>query len=138
MSTSEDAVIPRRLIRNLLWDRAYPLTLRATINKLHDSASLLEPALYRSEEVNEILKKYPEYRKTYDHFPRKIMKADMARLLILYDQGGWYFDLDIKPAENSLNDFIHIYEKMMSWCLSKGGFAAIHRRGIPITPNFPR
>jgi hypothetical protein len=110
MGTTEDAVIPRRLIRNLLWDRTYPITLRATISKLHKSASLLEPTLYTSEEITEILRKYPEYRETYNNFPRKIMKADMARLLILYDQGGWYFDLDIKPAKNSMNDFIGNFE----------------------------
>jgi hypothetical protein len=137
MSISEDEVIPRRLIRNLLWDRSYPVTLRSTINKLHRSASLLEPVLYTSGEVLEILEKYPEYRETYHNFPRKIMRADMARLLILYDHGGWYFDLDIKPAQNSMDDFIRVYEHRDAVVFIEGVVRGDSRKRDPDYDGYP-
>ena len=109
-SNSSGNRIPRKLIRTLLWDRSYPLKLRPVIRRLHESASSLKPVLYRAEDIEAILEKHPAYAETYHNLPRRIMKADMSRLLILYEYGGWYFDLDIRATKNSLDDLIRNYE----------------------------
>jgi hypothetical protein len=51
--------------------------------------------LWNKDMFDELLRKYPRY----DNLPmkRKVQKADLARLLILYDEGGHYFDLDCVP-----------------------------------------
>jgi mannosyltransferase OCH1-like enzyme len=82
--------IPGRLIRTLLWDRSYPVRLRRAIRRLHASAPSLQPVLYREADIERILEKHPEYRNTYANLSHRIMKADMSRLLILHEFGGWY------------------------------------------------
>lgn len=56
--------------------------------------------LWNRDMVNKLIDKYPEYKEIVNLFNRKVQLADLVRLLILYDEGGHYFDLDCVPNKN--------------------------------------
>lgn len=60
-----------------------------------------EVKLWGPKELEPILKKYPEWKKLYESVPRNIQRADIARLIVVYDQGGFYFDLDCNTTRRS-------------------------------------
>jgi mannosyltransferase OCH1-like enzyme len=53
--------------------------------------------LWSSEDIDDLLNDYPEYKQIYSDFRYDIQRIDFARLLILYHHGGLYLDLDVKP-----------------------------------------
>ena len=63
--------------------------------------------LWDGKMVDALLDKYPRYKEIVPSFERKVQKADLARLLILYDEGGHYFDLDCIPTERNLYDYLN-------------------------------
>lgn len=62
--------------------------------------------LWREDDIDELLTKYPEYRKFYNEFRHPIQKVDFIRYLILYDQGGIYVDCDVCP----IGDVSYLFE----------------------------
>lgn len=48
---------------------------------------------------------YPTLKAAYNSLPYDIQRADLARYLILYHEGGYYADLDTFPNALSINDF---------------------------------
>lgn len=58
--------------------------------------------LWNRKQVDQLLSKYPEFNELSSTFTRKVQKADLARYLIIYEHGGFYFDLDCRPDNNSL------------------------------------
>ena len=38
---------------------------------------------------------YPEVRRMYDSYAHWVMRADVARYLVLHKYGGWYVDMDV-------------------------------------------
>tara|TARA_R110001599_G_scaffold342117_1_gene563575 strand:+ start:314 stop:1291 length:978 start_codon:yes stop_codon:yes gene_type:complete len=61
--------------------------------------------MWGKQEADELINKYPEYKKLYENFRFPIQKADFIRYLILYDQGGVYIDCDIAP----IHDINHLF-----------------------------
>lgn len=61
--------------------------------------------LWDRQQVNILLKKYPQYQKLYDDYKYDIQRIDFARYLILFDLGGIYIDLDIKI----IDDIHHLF-----------------------------
>lgn len=61
----------------------------------------IEHKLWSSNDIIELLNDYPEYKEIYSNFRYDIQRIDFARLLILYDRGGLYLDLDVKPVPNA-------------------------------------
>lgn len=62
-----------------------------------------------------ILKHYPWFLKTYDEFPKKIMRIDSTRVFYLHKYGGLYTDLDIeclKPIQGLLGSHDLILARM--------------------------
>lgn len=59
-------------------------------------------SLWGRKAVDELLSKYPELQNLCSTFNRKVQKADLARYLIIYEHGGFYFDLDCRPEAHSL------------------------------------
>jgi mannosyltransferase OCH1-like enzyme len=55
--------------------------------------------LHPGEKMNKLISELNEkdLLKVYNSVPERIMQVDIARLIILYLYGGFYFDLDIKP-----------------------------------------
>ena len=62
--------------------------------------------VWNRTEVEDLFKQYPMWDDLYHRLPLPIMKADLARLLIIYDQGGTYMDLDAFPYDNNLFQFL--------------------------------
>lgn len=62
--------------------------------------------LWNKTDIENLLSRpeYQGYQETYNQLPRNIQKADFIRYLIVYDQGGFYFDLDCRPSTFSLLD----------------------------------
>ncbi|KAJ5593144.1 hypothetical protein N7537_010048 [Penicillium hordei] len=70
--------------------------------------SMLEPQnytikLWTDDDILKLINdKYPWLLPTYIGYPHNIQRADIARLLVVYTEGGIYADLDVYPrsAEN--------------------------------------
>jgi len=69
----------------------------------------IEHTLWGKEEIESLLEDYPEYKDLYYGFRYDIQRIDFARLLILYDKGGLYLDLDIQPFADE--DIKYIFER---------------------------
>jgi len=109
MTTTDNQAIPNRIIRTLLWDKEVPEDYRANIDSFARSSQNMETVWYGSTEVEACLELLPQYRDVYEGMSRNIMRADMARLLLLYVHGGWYFDLDIKPQGHTIDAMVKQY-----------------------------
>ena len=85
-----------------------------------------EHSLWTEASIRALLKKYPHYYEDlYDSFPQPIMRVDLARLLILYEYGGLYLDLDLFPVK-SLDDFFeNRYELFVKWAGHNDPYNAI-------------
>ena len=82
--------------------------------------------LWGKDEIESLLEDYPEYKELYYGFRYDIQRIDFARLLILYDRGGLYFDLDVQPFEEA--EIKYIFEKQFfiaRWNNSKLPYNAI-------------
>lgn len=62
--------------------------------------------LWGPKEVNELLARYPDAKRVYDQVPRNVQRADIARYVIILDQGGFYMDCDAGPKHFSLLNFL--------------------------------
>ena len=69
----------------------------------------IEHTLWGKKEIEDLIEKYPQYKELYYGFRYDIQRIDFARLLILYDRGGLYLDLDIYPFQDA--DIKFIFEK---------------------------
>jgi mannosyltransferase OCH1-like enzyme len=75
-----------------------------------------EHSLWTESGIKALLKKYPSYyTDLYNSFPQYIMKCDLARLLILYEYGGLYCDLDLFPVKSLDHFFENRYELFVKW-----------------------
>jgi hypothetical protein len=74
--------IPRRFADNIqAWQRALPQ---------------LSVKVWDRSDCRQLLKKYQELNWIFQLRP--VQQADLLRLLVTYDEGGWYNDLDTCPA----------------------------------------
>jgi Glycosyltransferase sugar-binding region containing DXD motif len=77
--------IPKRFADNLeTWNRALPQ---------------LSVKVWNRRRCFELLKKYHELSWVFQLRP--VQQADVVRLLVIYDQGGWYNDLDTRPIPDT-------------------------------------
>lgn len=51
--------------------------------------------------VETLMGKYPEWETLYRNLSRPVQQADLARYVIVFDQGGFYFDLDNVPVDSA-------------------------------------
>jgi mannosyltransferase OCH1-like enzyme len=56
--------------------------------------------LWDEPRVNALIEEYPEFHGILDRYERMIQKIDVARLIIIYTQGGIYLDMDTKALKN--------------------------------------
>lgn len=68
-----------------------------------DLSPSYEVFLWTDKRIAELFNRseYRYLRETYQRYPYAIQRADLSRLLILYDQGGIYADLDVFPGQLS-------------------------------------
>lgn len=74
--------------------------------KVYCNKNNIDHTLWGKEQIEDLLNGYPEYKQLYEDFRYDIQRIDFARLLILYDRGGLYLDLDIQPFEGEKIDYI--------------------------------
>jgi hypothetical protein len=60
--------------------------------------------LYDDEKADKLMKKYPEFYDMYKNVEHPVMKVDILRIMILYDKGGFFIDLDVIPFTKNLNN----------------------------------
>ena len=69
-------------------------------SKYVDNSYLLGP-----NEINKEVQSYPDnkLRELWNRIPWWIVKSDLSRLLVIYNNGGFYFDIDCKINKNFKN-----------------------------------
>lgn len=88
-----------------LWDTSpLPLKYKKCIQGWRDQG--WEIKVWNKFEVEEVLREYPVWWTLYQNFDRRVQAADLARYVIVYDQGGFYFDCDCSPGSLSLKDHL--------------------------------
>ena len=55
--------------------------------------------LWNDDMCTKLINKYPEFKKMYNSVREPVMRADIMRFLILYDEGGMYVDMDVFPLK---------------------------------------
>ncbi len=86
-----------------LWDDGdLPDSFQANVNEWKKQGWTVH--VWNGEEVDQLLEKYPAFKEVAATFDRKVQKADLARYLIVYEYGGFYFDLDCEPKKGCLFD----------------------------------
>ncbi len=70
--------------------------------------------LWREDDIDKLLLKYPQFRKLYDNFKYPIQRVDFIRYLILYDKGGIYIDCDISPI-GDVSSLFELEEFFVKW-----------------------
>lgn len=96
--------VPKILHRTLLWDDDVPKDVKPMYDKFNNENSDWEVKLWRKKDVDDLFDKY-KLTDMLNSCKVKIQKADLARYLIIYDQGGCYCDFDIK-SDYTLNDIL--------------------------------
>lgn len=54
--------------------------------------------LWNRELIEQVMKQYPVWWELYQRLPRPVQKADLARYVLIYQEGGFYFDCDCPPT----------------------------------------
>ena len=88
-----------------LWDDfdSLPRAFRRNMEDWHRQG--FDVKLWNKERCEDLLHSRPEYGRIvdmYQSFKRNVQKADLIRYCIVYDQGGFYMDLDALPGDDSL------------------------------------
>lgn len=73
-----------------------------------------EIRVWRRLDIDKLLNKYPEIERAYRKVERNVQRADIARYLIIYDQGGFYMDCDCSPRCFSLLRFLQRKNSLQS------------------------
>jgi len=64
-------------------------------SKIYDiNSKLYEIKVWNEEDLDNLIKKYPEFVEMYNSFPNRFYKIDFMRPLILHSEGGFYMDMD--------------------------------------------
>jgi len=75
----------------------------------------IEHTLWTESGIKALLQKYPIYENLYNTLPQYIMKCDLARLVILYEYGGLYLDLDLYPVKSLEDYFQNRHDLFVRW-----------------------
>lgn len=98
--------IPKRIIQTGK-SANLPLKEKASVCNLKLLNPDFEYLFFDDQQVEVFIDiRFPQYRQLFDSFPYRIQKYDFFRYLAVYDNGGFYFDLDVFLA-SSLNDLLN-------------------------------
>ena len=67
------------------------------------------------DKIKQLVAKYPDVERLYNYFPRMIMKIDLAKLIIMYEYGGVYVDMDmtsLRPIDPLLQNAKLIFSEL--------------------------
>jgi len=79
--------------------------------KVFCSDNKIQNVLWSKKEIEGLLEDYPEYKDFYFNLRHDIQRVDFARLLILFDRGGLYLDLDVRPFSKEGKNIIKLFEE---------------------------
>jgi mannosyltransferase OCH1-like enzyme len=121
MQKKSPMIIPRviHFVYGIWSTKPMPAYFAETIKLWQDRAWTTK--LWNKQQCEELIKKYPQYSEIYYKLPRNIQRADFIRYLIVYDEAGFFSDLDCRPAAITLSDqkdCIYFVEHISSdkWC----------------------
>ncbi len=63
--------------------------------------------IHNLADIEKLLEFHPNVLEIWDKIPRWIIKADIGRILLVYEYGGFYSDIDVLIMKNFLIDIIH-------------------------------
>lgn len=137
-----------RVHRTILWDDCEPFALLPMLCSVRRHTRGLPTDIWNAADVDALVQAYPEYA-FYHRYAKRIMRADLARYLILYARGGAYFDLDIRMHRPiaSLYDYLREHattaSPMQEYCLLfeehrwRGNGDAVDETSEPIRAGLP-
>jgi len=100
--------VPKILHRTLLWDSEIPSNVKPVYDKFNSiNADGWQIKLWNEDAVKKLMEKY-NLVSIYDSYKLKIQKADFARYVIVYAEGGCYCDFDIESTY-SLDDLLKLH-----------------------------
>jgi len=70
--------------------------------------------MWREADCNNLINKYPQFKKLYESFREEIQRVDFIRYLILYDEGGIYIDCDVAPI-GDVSELFMMKEFFVRW-----------------------
>ena len=97
--------VPEKLHFNYFgWDGPkLPVNFKKCLNKLTKLHPSFEIQVHGKDIIEHLVKKYsPRLEQVYNNVPKRVMKSDIGRLLLLYKYGGFYLDLDIDGKKSLL------------------------------------
>ena len=94
LQAAENSFTPS-IHRTILWDDCEPLSLMPMVCSVRKHTQSFSTVLWNAAHLDMLIRANPQYA-FYDRYPRRIMRADLARYLIMLTCGGVYFDLDIR------------------------------------------
>jgi len=88
-----------------LWDATpLPSRYRTTIARWRQQGWRVK--IWNESMVADLLQRYPGQQALYQQLSRGAQRADLVRYVIVYDEGGFYFDCDCRPGLWSLRDYL--------------------------------
>ena len=78
------------------WEKKIPPLFKECFEKFKTINSVFTLEVHGSE-TEKIVMKHPSLYSVYKNSVRRVMKADIARLVLIYEFGGFYMDLDVEP-----------------------------------------
>ncbi len=99
------SIFPYYIHRTILWDSQEPLSLLPVIETVKKHTKEYQHIMWNTYAIDKLVLSLYNHSHFYFQYSKKIMQADFARYLILYQYGGAYFDLDIK-MNTDLNSLI--------------------------------
>ncbi|RDA82471.1 hypothetical protein CP532_0415 [Ophiocordyceps camponoti-leonardi (nom. inval.)] len=96
----DDQAIPKRI--HQIWKTnnvsSYPIEATHAAWKAMFEPRNYTVKLWAEADIVELIRsRYPWLLSTYQAYPQNIQRADVARLLVLHAEGGFYADLDVHP-----------------------------------------
>ena len=103
-----------------MWNIKPDETLPITMKNINKNSRFFKPTIIGLKETNELILKMKDHnlQNLWNKIPWWIVKADLGRLLYVYLNGGFYFDVDCKIKKNFLskidNNMVLFIEKKLS------------------------
>lgn len=91
-----------------LWDDTeMPQSFKENIGRWTEANTYYRTEVWNKDRLENLIdEKYPHLHDVYHSLARNVQRADFGRYLIVYDQGGWYFDLDAVSGRKNLGDLM--------------------------------
>ena len=88
-------MIPQRIFCTHVSQHTLEPKLKYCINLMQEFHPNWEFVFFSDGDSQEFVKRdVPDYLELYDWYPRPVLKADLFRLLVVYQMGGFYLDTD--------------------------------------------